>query len=107
MARLCSDSSRPYTPQGGTEQSPGRSDRQVAINGIPETIRRNYRPGQPVNQVPTASGMQPPDASAKKQRAQPGLDIRMLVRAATPLAGNRPGDRSEVSLEAIVAQRPA
>ncbi|MFC1814907.1 hypothetical protein ACFL0M_02975 [Thermodesulfobacteriota bacterium] len=30
-ARLCGDSSRPYTPQGGTELSPGRSGRHAVI----------------------------------------------------------------------------
>ena len=30
MLRLCSESSCPYTPQGGTELSPGRSARYAA-----------------------------------------------------------------------------
>ena len=31
MLRLCSHSSRPYTPQGGTEKSPGRPVRRGVV----------------------------------------------------------------------------
>jgi hypothetical protein len=61
----------------------------------PVIIRRNYRPGPPVDQVPTASGMQPPEAVPRiKGRNQDGYRLSVVSNA---LAGNRPGDRSEVS----------
>jgi len=41
MPRLCSESSRSYTPQGGTILSPWRPDRHAAILAAASAVTQN------------------------------------------------------------------
>jgi len=79
MLRLCSESSRSYTPQGGTELSPGRSARYAV-------------------KAATGAGLRP----RPKDLEQPP-DPTVIVAA---LLGAIPEAIGQKSAEAIVAQRP-
>ena len=94
MPRLCSDSSRPYTPQGGTILSPGRSASRAmrpALRKIPERTT-----GKPRSRLirKAISGCERIMDSQRKQRV-----LIAPCRATCRVMRQK-------SADAIVAQRP-
>ena len=96
MPRLCSDSSRSYTPQGGTILSPGRS----ASLAMRSASVKDPGNGPPGNQGPGTSGMLSPDMSETSDSQRKQRFLIAPCRATCRVMGQK-------SVAAVaIAQRP-
>jgi RNA-directed DNA polymerase len=106
MPRLCSDRSHPYTPQGGTELSPGRPVRQ-AVQLTLDSIRPGNRPNDRAGVSRGHSSSQSTNEGPNPEQGKGPVSSTIARNPSGGASGRRVDDKpnpNEYLLEQIISR---